>query len=144
MFGCAFVVSVPASSEALIVPELAYTLLAITLLALTSPVTSKLVNVPTEVIFGCAFVVNVPVTSEALIVPELAYTLPITILPVPVISVILVILPTDKLPAIVTKLLVLLNVNAITEFALPSSLNTTPVLGPGITILAVMLPTRLP
>ena len=53
-------------------------------------------------------------------------------------------LATFALPAIVTKLLVLSNVNAVLELALPPSLNTTPVLEPGITILPEILPTTLP
>ena len=53
-------------------------------------------------------------------------------------------LPTSALPTIVTKLLVLLNVNAVLVLALPASLNTTPVLEPGITMLPLILPTTLP
>ena len=53
-------------------------------------------------------------------------------------------LPADKLPEAVTTLLVLLNVNAVLVLALPASLNTTPVLEPGITMLPLMLPTTLP
>ena len=53
-------------------------------------------------------------------------------------------LPKLALPVIVTKLLVLLNVNAVLVLALPWSLNTTPVLEPGITMLPEILPTTLP
>ena len=38
----------------------------------------------------------------------------------------------------------MLNVNAVLELALPLSLNTTPVLEPGITILPEILPCILP
>ena len=47
MLGCAAVVNVPVSSDAPTVPELAYTLPAITF-----PVTVALVRVPVLVIFG--------------------------------------------------------------------------------------------
>ena len=77
------------------------------------------------VIFGCAFVVKLPATVVKY--PPVAPILPILALPV-----------------IVTTLLDLLNVNAVTELALPASLNTTPVLAPGITILPEILPTTLP
>ena len=53
-------------------------------------------------------------------------------------------LPADILPEAVTTLLDLLNVNAVLVLALPASLNTTPVLEPGITILPLILPTTLP
>ena len=53
-------------------------------------------------------------------------------------------LPADKLPDAVTTLLVLSNVNAVLVLAVPASLNTTPVLDPGIVILPEMLPTTLP
>ena len=52
--------------------------------------------------------------------------------------------PTFAVPAIVTRLLVLLNVNPLLELALPASLNTTPVLGPGITMLPEIVPSTLP
>ena len=53
-------------------------------------------------------------------------------------------LATLALPDIVTRLLVLSNVNAVLELALPASLNTTPVLEPGIVILPEILPETLP
>ena len=64
-------------------PLFAYTLPAVIL-----PVTSKLVNVPTDVIFDCAFVVNVPVIrlTSILLAEILSSTLRLlaTFTPIPV------------------------------------------------------------
>ena len=51
---------------------------------------------------------------------------------------------TVKLPFAVTAFEVLSNVKPADEFASPLSLNTTPVLAPGIVMLPEMLPTTLP
>ena len=54
------------------------------------------------------------------------------------------ILAAVMLPLIDTAFDILSNVNAVLVLALPWSLNTTPVLAPGITMLPEILPTTLP
>ena len=68
-----------------------------------------------------------------------AFALPVTVITPPTLT-----LPIDALDATVTRLLVLLNVKAVLVLALPSSLNTTPVFEPGITMLPEILPITLP